>query len=65
MLIEIVARVEDIVVNVEELSDLANFQPEMNVKSKQTHTHTHTHTHTYIYIYIPKHGPMFNWMHEY
>ncbi|KAL5138992.1 Aluminum-activated malate transporter 10 [Glycine soja] len=35
LLIEIVARVEDIVENVEELSDLANFQPEMNVKSKQ------------------------------
>jgi len=35
LLIEIVARVEGIVETVEELSDLANFQPEMCVKSKQ------------------------------
>jgi len=35
LLTEIVARVEDIVEAVEELSDLANFQPEMCVKSKQ------------------------------
>ncbi|KAK6646176.1 hypothetical protein PHAVU_L005901 [Phaseolus vulgaris] len=35
LLIEIVARVEGIVEAVEELSDLANFQPEMCVKSKQ------------------------------
>ncbi|BAT94867.1 hypothetical protein LR48_Vigan747s000200 [Vigna angularis] len=35
LLIEIVARVEGIVETVEELSDLANFQPEKRVKSKQ------------------------------
>ena len=35
LLIEIVARVEGIVENVEELSVLANFQAEMCVKSKQ------------------------------
>ncbi|QCE07727.1 Aluminum-activated malate transporter [Vigna unguiculata] len=35
LLIEIVARVEGIVETVEELSDLANFRPEMCVKSKQ------------------------------
>ncbi|CAJ1976352.1 unnamed protein product [Sphenostylis stenocarpa] len=35
LLIEIVSRMEGIVEAVEELSDLANFQPEMSVKSKQ------------------------------
>ncbi|KAK7391838.1 hypothetical protein VNO78_20261 [Psophocarpus tetragonolobus] len=35
LLVEMVARVESIVEAVEELSDLANFQPEISVKSKQ------------------------------